>query len=206
MTDLVATRRSLHAVAELLLAGPQHAVHGTIRQAVCPGGFAAVRAPYTSVVGTELRIGDRAVDLPGRTIAEVGEAASVVPRTLAGVYEDGCGLDETHLLQVDPSAATEIHAAFARGDAALADFSPTADRVLWPEHFDLGITLDEVNYGVSPGDDFLPEPYAYVGPWHRDGLVGDFWNAPFGAARPLREIPDLAGFYAEGAARSGGGA
>jgi hypothetical protein len=24
--------------------------------------------------------------------------------------------------------------------------------VLWPEHFDVGITVDEVNYGVSPGD------------------------------------------------------
>ena len=37
--------------------------------------------------------------------------------------------------------------------------------VLWPEHFDVGITLDKVNYGVSPGDDDIPEPYAYVGPW-----------------------------------------
>ena len=39
-------------------------------------------------------------------------------------------------------------------------------RVLWPEHFDVGIDANEVNYGVSPGDASCPEPYAYVGPWH----------------------------------------
>ena len=69
-----------------------------------------MRAPYASVVGTELQVGDLAVDLDGRTIAEVGEAAGVVPRTLAGVYEDGCGLDESHLLQVDPTAAAATSA------------------------------------------------------------------------------------------------
>jgi hypothetical protein len=68
--------------------------------------------------------------------------------------------------------------------------------VLWPEHFDLGVTLDEVNYGVSLGDGYLAEPYAYVGPWQP--RTGPFWNAPFGAARPLRDVPDVAGFFAEG--------
>jgi hypothetical protein len=50
--------------------------------------------------------------------------------------------------------------------------------VLWPEHFDIGISVDEVNYGVSPGDVHIPEPYAYVGPWHP--RVGTFWNTGFG--------------------------
>jgi hypothetical protein len=59
--------------------------------------------------------------------------------------------------------------------------------VLWPEHFDLGLTLDEVNYGISPGDGFLGEPYAYAGPWKP--RQGAFWNAPFGAARPVRLLP-----------------
>ena len=36
------TRRSLHGVAELLLAGPQHRAHGTIRLRVTPGGFGGV--------------------------------------------------------------------------------------------------------------------------------------------------------------------
>jgi hypothetical protein len=71
--------------------------------------------------------------------------------------------------------------------------------VLWPEHFDVGISLDGVDYGVSPGDDAYPEPYAYVGP--RTPQTGDFWNAPFGAARPLAELSDVAAvteFFATG--------
>lgn len=199
MPDDVETRRSLHAVAELLLAGPQHAAHGTIRLAPCPGGFTAIRDPFTSVVGGQLRVGDRAVELAGRTVRDVADAAGVVPRGLEEVYPDGCGLDEQHLLRVDPAAAERLHAAFAAGDAALAELFPDVERVLWPEHFDLGITVDEVNYGVSPGDGFLDEPYAYVGPWRTDGLEGAFWNAPFGSARALREVDDLAGYLAEGA-------
>ena len=34
----------------------------------------------------------------------------------------------------------------------------TPNPVLWPEHFDLGVTLDEVNYGVSLGDEFHAAP------------------------------------------------
>ncbi|OLP58852.1 hypothetical protein BJM39_25905 [Salmonella enterica subsp. enterica serovar Javiana] len=58
--------------------------------------------------------------------------------------------------------------------------------MLWPEHFDIAVTLDRVNYGVSPGDETIASPYAYVGPWDR--ADGEFWNAPFGAARTLREL------------------
>ena len=58
--------------------------------------------------------------------------------------------------------------------------------MLWPEHFDIAIRVDDVNYGVSPGDDYLNEPYAYVGV---DPVPDDeFWNAPFGAARPLADL------------------
>jgi hypothetical protein len=40
---------------------------------------------------------------------------------------------------------------------------------LWPEHFDVGTSLDfgrsdGVNLGFSAGDAFSDEPYAYVGP------------------------------------------
>jgi hypothetical protein len=140
MSDLVTTRRSLHGVAELLLAGPQQAECGTIRLTPAPGGFAT-------------------------------------------------------------KAAAEIAAAFERGQSALRSFRPDVTAVLWPEHFDLGITVDEVNYGVSPGDDHVAVPYAYVGPWAfaQWERAGPFWNAPFGAARPLTELPSLAAWFAEGA-------
>ncbi len=75
--------------------------------------------------------------------------------------------------------------------------------MLWPEHFDVGISVNEVNYGISPGDGYLDEPYAYVGPWQR--RQGTFWNAPFGAARPIAELSDVdavVAFLAEGRDRA----
>lgn len=201
MSDLVATRTSLHALAELVLAGPQHKLTGRIVLAVKPNGFGTILEPGLTVDGTELVTdAGRRVPLDGRTIAAVAKDAGVDPRSLADVYSDGAGLDEQHVLTVDTRAATEIFDAFSRGDAALAAFAPEETRALWPEHFDIGATRNEVNYGVSPGDDFLEVPYAYVGPWSRDGLSGPFWNAPFGAARPVAEIDDLVAYFAEGAA------
>jgi hypothetical protein len=76
--------------------------------------------------------------------------------------------------------------------------------VLWPEHFDVGIAADEVNYGVSPGDAGHQSPYAYVGPW--TARQGEFWNAPFGALRPAAELADpraVAAFFAAGRAAAG---
>jgi hypothetical protein len=59
--------------------------------------------------------------------------------------------------------------------------------VLWPEHFDAAIRVDGVNYGVTPGDQHVPLPYAYVGP---DEVPDDpFWNAPFGATLSLGPEP-----------------
>ncbi len=56
----------------------------------------------------------------------------------------------------------------------------------------MAIRVDDINFGVSPGDGFIEEPYAYVGV--ASPPAGDpFWNAPFGAAVPLREFPDATG-------------
>jgi hypothetical protein len=63
--------------------------------------------------------------------------------------------------------------------------------------------VDEVNFGVSPGDDFHPGPYAYVGPWRVPPLDG-YWNAPFGALREPDDIGTrvaLLAFYREAAER-----
>src|SRR5437868_903278 len=77
---------------------------------------------------------------------------------------------------------------------------------LWPEHFDVGITAAGINYGASPGDDHIAEPYLYVGP-HDGPAPGDpaFWNAPFGAARTFRQIGTVAeatAFFRDGRART----
>jgi hypothetical protein len=194
---LVTTRRALHGVAECVIAGPQYRAHGTIRLAVSSGGFTGVAAPLR-VQGTDLVGPDGRWPLRG-TLRELGSAAGVDPGPPEGVYSDtaGVGLDEP--LSVDTEAAGSVEEWFSRGDAGLRAFAPEASPVLWPEHFDLAISLDEVNYGISPGDAGHAGPYAYVGPWTlRDG---EFWNAPFGALRPAEDLPDavaVAAFFAEG--------
>jgi len=201
MPDLEATRLSLHAVAEMLLAGPQYDASRTIKLRVTPGGFGTVAAPSARVEGTTLRIGERRpLALDGRAISAVAVEAGLPARPLADLYSGGPGLTVDHALTIDGAAAAEIAEGFRVGAEALAAFAPDTEAVLWPEHFDLGISLDEVNYGVSPGDSFLGVPYAYVGPWSPADVSGSFWNAPFGAAHPLHEIPDLGGFFAEGRA------
>ncbi len=196
------TRRSLHGLAELVLAGPQYAASGSIRLRVTPGGFGTESAPDLRLEGVELVTATRRLPLGG-TFADLARAAGVEARPLRDVYDDGPGVGEGDPVEVDPEAAAVILEAFARADAALRAFAPDERPVLWPEHFDIGISVDEVNYGVSPGDVHMGEPYAYVGPW--SPREGSFWNTPFGAARPLTELPDtdaLAGFLRDGATRA----
>lgn len=202
MPDLETTRLSLHAVAELVLAGPQFAECHTINLRASPGGFATVGTPQARVEGTSLVTADGTVPLNGRTVADISAEVGLSPRSLRDVYSGGCGLTDNYHLSVEESAAAEIAEAFRRGDDALAALASEAERVLWPEHFDLAISLNEVNYGVSPGDSTIPVPYAYVGPWTPTDFTGPFWNAPFGAAYPLSELADLLGFFAEGKALS----
>ena len=83
------------------------------------------------------------------------------------------------------------------------DESPS-EPTLWPEHFDLALSVSDVNYGASPGDEHITEPYLYVGP-HDGPPTGDpaFWNAPFGAARTFRQIgtvAEAAAFFRDGRA------
>jgi hypothetical protein len=196
--NLGTTRHSLHGLAELLLAGPQYRRSGTIRLRATPGGFGTVAEPPLRVDTTALVSGERRIPLAGMTYAQLAAAAGVDAGAPAGLYHDGSGAAPDDAVSVDEAAAAQIADSFAAADRALRALAPDQVPVLWPEHFDIGITIDEVNYGVSPGDGFCAEPYAYVGP-HRP-RVGPFWDAPFGAARPLRELPGdaLTAYFAEG--------
>ena len=200
---VVATRHSLHAVAERLLAGPQYREHGEIRLQVTPGGFGQFAGPLR-VEGTEIVGGDRRVPLHG-TIGEIAAALQVEPGEPADLYAEHAEFGADEELAVDLAAAGLLLGWFARGDQALRKLAPAEEPILWPEHFDLGIAVDEVNYGVSPGDSGHPQPYAYVGPWTR--REGEFWNAPFGALRAAEELPDaeaLTAFFAAGRAAAAG--
>jgi hypothetical protein len=201
--SFTATRRSLHGVAELLLAGPQHAASGKITLRALPGGFGTTRARDVRVDGTTVVAGDRQATIDGRTARELGDELGLRPGELSHVYRDGSGIGLDDELRVDPTAAERVAHAYAIGDQALQALAPDLTPILWPEHFDIGVTLDgeHINFGVSPGDGTITVPYMYVGPWEpppRDG----FWNQPFGAARELAgDVDDLVAFFEEGRAR-----
>jgi hypothetical protein len=192
MTDeaLGRTRRSLHGVAELVLAGPQYRASGVIRLHVSPGGFRTVRAPELRVDGGDLIARGQRISIAGATPGSLAAAAGVDAGEPAGVYGSGSGVDLDEELPLDPAAAERITSAYAVGEEALRALTPDADPVLWPEHFDVAIRVGEINYGVSPGDDYLGEPYAYVGV---DPVPEDpFWNAPFGRVRPMADFAGAA--------------
>lgn len=199
---VVATRRSLHAVAERLLAGPQYRAHGEIRLQVTPGGIGQFVGPLR-VEGTDIVGASGRIRLRGR-IGDIAAALGVEAGEPANVYSEHAQFGTDDELTVDPAAAGLLLDWFARGDGAMRRFAPSEEPILWPEHFDLGISLDEVNYGVSPGDGGHPLPYAYVGPW--TPREGEFWNASFGADRPAHQLPDtdaVVAFFAAGRAAAG---
>jgi hypothetical protein len=198
-TSPAQTRRAWHGVAELVMAGPQYRLTGTIRLRRTSGGFGTTTAPDLRVDNDRLVAGDASYPLNGATCVELAAAAGVDVGAPADLYKDGSGVDPDEPLVVDPAAAALLAACFAIGEEAMRHLLPDLTPVLWPEHFDLGVTADEANYGVSPGDGYLDEPYAYVGPFRVP--TGPFWNAPFGAAHPLRELPTaaaVAAFFGEG--------
>ncbi len=221
---LGATRRSLHAVGEHILGAALFKGRHRIGLRQFTGGFAtqnylhirdgAAVERRVMVVGTDLVVRDD--DLKGgiiedtaaiTTLRAAGELVDVEP----GMAAD-CGyppepmpdIDED--LSVDADAAAFLAELTAVGYAALVvltahfvDQEP-AEIQLWPEHFDLATHFDEVNYGLSPGDEGHPFPYVYVGPWTPPAQEG-FWNEPFGASLTLESVPtvdEVLTFFGEG--------
>ena len=181
------TRRQLRGVAESLIAGPQYRAAGTIRLAVRPDGFTGVAIPL-AVRGTELVLPNDAVSLAGPLTA-IAHIAGVDAGPPDGVYDIVDPLPPDSNLKIDPAAAEWIHRSHYAGGHAIKNVLPEQHPVLWPEHFDVAATEDQVNYGVSAGDGYHPTPYAYVGPWTQ--RTGPFWNAPFGAVYPLDPAHDV---------------
>jgi hypothetical protein len=200
------TRRALHAVAELVLAGPQHRASGHIRLTVTPTGFRTFAEPDLRVDGVDLVAAGRRVPIDGRSCTDLAAAAAVRVGVPDGVYHDGGGASPEQVLKLDPDAAEWIERCWAAGADALARLDPGQEPILWPEHFDVGIECAGTGYGVSPGDRYVDEPYAYVNPG--EARSGEFWNAPFGAARPMRDLDDgstdaVLAFFVEGRQRAG---
>jgi hypothetical protein len=186
--SFAATVATLHRVAEELVA-PARKPDNEIALEATPGGFGT---PEFEFEGASHRVRVEG----GELVHEVGgerrrgpltslAAAAVV---IADLLPSGLELDDGPLA-IDPAAARVLAEWYGLGarvlgrlvaDAAAAD-AATAPR-LWPEHFDIAIELGSeaddarANYGLSPGDEDHPQPYAYVGPW-ATAVSGDLWQA-----------------------------
>jgi hypothetical protein len=197
-----ATRDSWHRVAEHVLAAGQYADTGKIRLRPVTGGFQTQLQLHDgrllSVVNTELVVTDstgrRATPLT--TLRAAARFAGVTPGMPASVYRPATPLELDEPLPIDPASAERLAGWYELADAALRRFADDIgaareDPVMWPEHFDVSITIDRVNYGASPGDDEIAAPYLYVGPHGGPPSRDEFWNAPFGAAETIDEISSV---------------
>lgn len=184
------TRRSLHALAEHVVAVARHAMNGEITLRFTRHGFGT---PYFGA-GRQVRVEATrlVVDGMAHTVATLGEAARLAGVRLGmppDVYPPATpAAPDTHL-PVNPAAAEALGAWYGFAWSVLEQLrfdarSLTPGRVLlWPEHFDAALELGDeaagrrATYGASPGDDAHPEPYLYVSPWSPpDDLTGAYWN------------------------------
>lgn len=190
---LPATRDAWHRLAEHVLSAARHAATGRIGLLPAPGGFATPTfGPDACVLAVDLD--EFVVTRNGQqrrtriaTIAQVAGFAGITPGAPDQVYRPATPLEPDAPLWIDRPAARLLADWYQLGAQALAAFAaavpgdePTGAQ-LWPEHFDLGISAARVNYGASPGDERVPQPYLYVGPHDGPPAANDFWNAPFGA-------------------------
>jgi hypothetical protein len=174
LVDTAPTRETLHRLAEQVLAAEQHAANGELALGVTPGGFATGWFPSAADGTMRIRVEGH------RLIRESETHADLEP------------IGEPF----DPPAAAVLYEWWAFGDAVLRQLvarpgESISPIVLWPEHFDIAITLTTaaglgMNLGFSPGDEFCEQPYVYAGPW--EAQSGPFWNAPFGAYRTYQQI------------------
>jgi hypothetical protein len=191
-SSFVATREALHLVADRIVAAARKP-DNEIALTVTPGGFGTPpfefdgRTIKVTVDGAELVVAEGGAER--RTaISSLAEAAAFVGE---GLYPSGSPDDRTPLA-VDPAAAGALADLYAFAAAALERFASglpaeagATEVILWPEHFDVALeAAARATYGVSPGDDDHPEPYAYVSVWSGDA-EGQLWNA---AAFPGAEL------------------
>ena len=203
--DLTRTRTALHGIAELLLAGPQYAGAAPSGSACCrpasppwPRPTSGWRAPSWSV-----RAAAPARRAPTPSVAA---AAGVSARTLEDVYSDrrrGRPPTTSSDRRRPPGRADRGPRGRRRCPARVRPRRGARALARAPRH--RRSPLDEVNYGVSPGDASISEPYAYVGPW--TPRTGEFWNQSFGAAQPMASLGGadaVADFFREGARLAAG--
>jgi hypothetical protein len=191
-----ATRALLHGIGECLMAGPQRRAGGRFTLRVTPGGFATTGEPALRLEGTDLVVSEGRRVAASGTFADLAGALGVDFGPPPDAYPDGSGASPADDISLDAASARLIQDWYLLADAALRVVAPRQTPILWPEHFDVAILLDETSYGASPGDGFHAMPYAYVSSSAHP--ESDFWNAPFGAVRghqDMQSLEDLVTFW-----------
>lgn len=211
------TLGDLHRLAAHVLGRRRYAVSGHFGLRASPGGIVTpafgpepetlrlTRSCIVREVGNE----SQGLALAGATLAELARFAG------ADLNADfSAGADTPPLGPVDEPLALDakeldaLFSWFGLGcrvlDEVVSGLAQSCDQStvqLWPEHFDLGTSVDLggsrgwVNLGFSGGDAFSGgAPYAYVGPrpalGSGPGEGDEFWNAPFGALLPRAGVDD----------------
>lgn len=213
----IETRLALHSVAEHVLCAARHAATGRIGLRSAPDGFTTPPFPSpngdrtVAVVGVDLVVRDDRGErrAPLTTVGAAAAAAEITPGAPTDLFTPTTPLAVDEPLAIDPVVAATLARwwhltanAFTAFAAEQVGVSPEPAQ-LWPEHFDLGGQVGEVNYGGSPGDSGHQMPYLYVGPWSPPEQ-DDFWNRPFGALVASADVPDVAAaldFFREGQRR-----
>lgn len=207
--SFIGTRLMLHQVASHILARARHRATGRFGLRATPGGFGT---PGFGEPPTVLRLAgsqlirevakeSASVAVNGSTLGELAMFAGVdlaVPFS-AGDDTPSPWDPDVHL-ELDEESTRIIADWYGLGwtvlDSVAATFPKGSPSVvqLWPEHFDAACDFDvgngrRVTVGFSPGDNYEPGPYLYVGPWDRELLAADaYWSAPFGISLSRREV------------------
>ncbi len=198
------TRDALHALAEQVVSAAYFHATTHIGLRPTPRGFGTpvfgagerVRVDTTALIherGNETRRHEL-------TTLRAASAFVDVPLGAPSVFTPTMTLGSDAPLLVERDAALALADWYALGGALLGDLKAahaevsSSESQIWPEHFDLACELGDAdsgtraNYGASPGDAAIPEPYLYVGPWAPERRTGELGTYPFGAACTYSEL------------------
>ncbi len=210
--SFVSTRLAVQALAEHVLCGVRYAAVGRIGLLPAPDGIATPPFENRTVGLRGLQLFDRGPDGERRApVTTLRAAADHFGTTLGAppLWTPVTTPDPDAPLSIDGTDLQLLAGWFTLVGEALTTQAPEASPTLWPEHFDLAVTVSdasgETTFGGSPGDAEHDQPYLYVLPPSPEP-DGDrsFWNEPFGAAVSYDRIAtagDAAAFFADAAAR-----
>lgn len=222
----VTSRTSWHMLAEHVVSKARWTETGKIGLRAVHGGFGTPhfgddRQVFVKSSGVHHVQHGEEISTGFSTLRDAATLLNVAPGAPSEVFTASTACDLDQLLVVDAVSMQRLSEWFTFADNVLqtlrnehANDNPSLVQ-LWPEHFDVAVDFanaantTRANYGASPGDAAIPEPYIYVGPWDMTDKTDDpFWNQPWGTAltySALCAAPDATvaalSFYAHGATR-----